>query len=266
MKNQFKKLVAFLGICTIVLIACQKNITDTPAAGQNKLNIFLTDGPSVVFDSIFIDIQKLEVKIETKRDSEYWAVAPINPGIYNILRFRNGVDTLFSQAVIPQGEIKKIRLTLGTRNSVSKNGLSFPLSLHENKNTVTIDIPDVDQIDPSKFQIWLDFDGHGSIIQVRNGVFVLKPNIHTFNNNRSGRVEGRIKPGDALPAIVAAINGTDTAFAITEKDGKFKIRGLRASTTKLLIIPSNGYKDSLMNNITLLMGNDAKLGDIVLHK
>lgn len=267
-----KKMMAAAGmliLMALLVVACQKEQTvgEDVQPGKQKLNVFLTDDPSLIFDSIFIDIRLLEVKVESPNGAEFWDTLPIRAGVYNILKFRNGVDTLLTAAYIPNGKVKKIRLTLGTQNAVMKNGNRFPLTLHDNNRQVIIDIPDVDQIDPNTFAIWIDFDGHGSIIRLRDNVFELRPRIHSFSNSHGARIEGEIKPRAALPAIVKVIAGTDTLLAVTDNDdGDFKIRGIRSSTVKLVVIPSNGYRDSTINNIQLSPGRDTKLGDIVVRQ
>jgi hypothetical protein len=268
-----KNLVWLFSFAAILIIgsfvACNKEVDADASipAGQSKVQILMTDDPSLIFDSIFIDIRRVEVKVERANNGgEYWDTLNIRPGIYNILNFRNGIDTLLASGFIANGEIKKLRMTLGTNNSVMKSGVRFPLRLHNNDPYVIIDIPDVDRIASNSFRIWIDFDGHGSIIKVRNNEFELKSKIKAFNNMRTGSVEGKIKPSAALPAIVAAIVGNDTLVAIPERDGKFKIRGITASTIKLLIIPSNGYRDSLMTNISIPANRKLDLDDIVLRR
>ena len=76
----------------------------------------------------------------------------------------------------------------------------------------------------------------------------------------------KIKPSAALPASVAVIAGTDTLRAITDHDGEFKIRGIRANNVKVIITPSNNYKDSIINNVPIRINDDTDLGKIVLHK
>jgi Domain of unknown function (DUF4382) len=267
-----KRIIAALSaiiVVAMVVISCQKETSPDSGIppGKSKLTVFLTDDPSLIFDSIFIDIQLLEVKVETPGGAEHWDTLPIRQGVYNILKFRNGVDTLLTTAYVANGEIKKLRLTLGTRNSVMKNGNSFPLLLHNSNRQVIIDIPDIDRIDPNTFQVWIDFDGHGSIIKLRNNQFELRPRIHSFNNRKGGRLEGEIKPGAALPAIIKVIAGPDTLLAVTDNhDGDFKVRGIKTSTVKVMVIPSNGYKDSVINNVLIRSNDDTDLGDIVLHR
>ena len=133
-------LVAFL----LIFSACTKTGIDTSAGG--KVSVFLTDGPGE-FDSVFIDIQKVEVKIDTnsvykdkddrcdddddrdddqKRKDEYgeWVNINFTPAIIDVLSLRNGVETKLGEANILTGTVRKIRITLGTQNRVVKNGVS----------------------------------------------------------------------------------------------------------------------------------------------
>jgi hypothetical protein len=267
-KMIFRSLLAIAAL-TMTIVACQKDSAadnEVIPAGKAKLSLYLTDDPSLVFDSIFIDIQMVEVKVNRTNGGEFWDTLQIRRGVYNILNFRNGIDTLLSSSYIANGEIKKLRLTLGTNNSVVKNRVTYPLSIHNNERQIIIDIPDVDRISQNSFRIWIDFDGHGSIIKLRNNQFELKAKIKAFNHNRSGRVEGRIQPSAALPAIVSVISGNDTLLALTENDGKFKVRGILASTVRVYINPSNGYRDTTINNVRITPGDDTELGNIRLRQ
>jgi hypothetical protein len=252
--------------------SCNKDVSFNPAsvvpAGKNELRVMLTDDPSIIFDSIFIDIQRLEVKVERADGTEHWDTLSIVPGIYNILRLQNGIDTLLGVGYVPDGRVEKLRLSLGDHNSVMKNGLSFPLTLHNNEHQFIIKIDDdVDEDDHDHLRLWLDFDGHNSIIRVHNNQFELRPRIGHFSHGHSGEVEGKIKPSAAFPVIVSAISGTDTLMAITDHDdGEFKIRGIQSSTVKIIIHPSNGYQDSVINNVAVSHGEDTHLGTITLHQ
>jgi hypothetical protein len=99
MKKITRSVAAVLIISTAI-IACQKNASVSNSANQqHQARIFLTDHPTPIFDSVFIDIQKLEVKVEDETmGNEGWITLNIRPGIYNILNFRNGLDTLFGSS------------------------------------------------------------------------------------------------------------------------------------------------------------------------
>lgn len=88
-----------------------------------QLSLYLTDDPCQ-FDSVFIDIRTVEVKIDTSKehmeddhfgdnddDKENdhkghdkfgkWDTLTFNVGIYNVLRLRYGIDTLLGTANLP---------------------------------------------------------------------------------------------------------------------------------------------------------------------
>lgn len=272
MKNNKPVLIAavLMVAAVITIMSCKKEISsETNAAapvppGKAQMQIMMTDDPSVIYDSIFLDIQRVEVKVEDSTGAEHWDTLSIRAGVYNILNFRNGLDTLLAVGYVPNGEVEKIRITLGNRNSVVLKGVTIPLT-NINPQVIVEVKGDVDRVDFNHLRIWLDFDGHGSISS-HNGKLELRLQIGHFGHHNSGELEGKIKPSAALPATVMAIAGTDTLRAIPEDEGEFKIRGIKTSTVKLIITPSNGYKDSVINNIPIRVGDDTKLETIVLHR
>jgi Domain of unknown function (DUF4382) len=273
MKNKEPFLISalFVVVTTVLIIgfaSCKKEVSATGGvpAGQTQLKVMLTDAPSTIFDSIFIDIQKVEIKVEDSTGAEHWDALTFTPGVYNILRFRNGLDTLLGTVNIPKGKVEKIRITLGTGSYVMFGGVKTLLTIPSGANQIIIKVDDdVDHEDDNHSRIWLDFDGVGSI-RLNNGKLELKLNVNHFCKHSSGELEGKIKPKDALPVVVRAVAGTDTLTAIPEDEGEFKIRGIKTSTVKLLITASNGYKDSVINNIQIRQGEDTKVGTIVLHR
>jgi hypothetical protein len=267
MKMNVKTLAAAVIFTTGLFgVSCKKQNDNSTGT---LLNVMLTDGPSVVFDSVFIDIQKADIKIEKADGSESTQALSVVPGIYNIMRYRNGIETLLGSVNLPAGsKIEKLILTLGTRNTAMKNGISFPLALHNNINTFTINInDDVDNDgDDSHKKTWLDIDASASIIEVSPSHFELNPSMHHFSRHGSGEVEGKVSPSAAQPVIVYAIAGTDTLTVRTEQEGEFKIRGIYSNSVKLVIHPSNNYKDSVISNVALTQGGDTKIGTVVLHQ
>jgi len=264
MKTILKIVIPITALVMLLLLGCKKE--NSGASGKQKVSIYLTDNP-VNFQAVNIDIQKVEVKIEVDSagiEREFWETLTIRPGIYNLLNFRNGVDTLVAQGFITTGEIKKIRITLGKQNSVMVDSVIYPLTLK--KPEVIIDIDDIRQINPREFKINIDFDASGSIIRINNNQFELIPKIRTFDDDHDGRIEGRILPGEAK-AIVSVVSGGQTLIAIPdEDDGEFKIRGIKATTIDLVInATANGYRDTTIKNINI-SNKELKLATITLHK
>ena len=256
------------------IYSCQKDVSrNTGANFPKSVTVFLTDHQTPVFDSVFIDIQKIEIKTEIdSTGAESWTTLSIHPGVYNILRFRNGLDTLMASTGLPGGDIRKIRITLGTQNAVMKNGVSSPLKLKDNDREVVINIGelDFDLSSQGQAQFWIDFDAAGSIRVDNSGPgnnngFELRPHINIFGKNHSGGIEGKVFPAAAQP-IVMTINGTDTTTAIPEREGEYKIMGLDEGTYKVILAGSNGYLDTTLNNVTVRKGEDTHLPSITLHQ
>jgi hypothetical protein len=273
-----------LGLSLLFVLAiagCQKENSSQPNDGltttlPTSVKVYLTDDQSLVFDKVFIDLQKLEIKIEDDGvDSvDGWFSLNITPGIYDILQFRNGLDTLFATGTIPANrKLQKIRLTLGNNNSVEKDGKTYPLIVKDKDNEVIakLESSNVEFTSPDQFMFWIDFDAGRSIKKNNSGSgnnngFELRSQIRIFTKSKSGRIEGRVLPA-AANAIVMAINGTDTATAKPEREGEFKIVGLKAGTYQVFIdATSNNYKDTVLTNVVVRHNEDTKLGTIVLRQ
>lgn len=292
MKN-VKKWYTYVGIIffglVIFLAACQKQVDETTNnADSKKLSVYLTDDPCN-FDSLFVDIKYVEVKIDTSKkhdDDDYfgdndddgdddhqhhdsfgkWDTLAINAGVYNILKLRNGIDTLLGSSNISLGKIRKIRITLGTNNAIVVSGIRKPLTLLPGSNNyvyVKIHSEDEDDDVINQSAIWLDFDVCKSIKQI-NGQYYLKPFLKTFSNKKTGRVEGKVFPRAALP-FVQIFNGTDSSFAIPENDGRYKIRGLKTGVYKIKFFGHNGYFDTTISNINVQRNRETNLQTITLH-
>lgn len=279
MKKNIWFYVFTLLVTAIVLYSCQKDIKGngdqtTDINKPHSVTIFLTDHQTPIFGSVFIDIRQLQVKLEDDTlPNDGWVNLAIHPGIYNILRFRNGLDTLFATGTLPNAKIKKVKLVLGTQNSAMKNGQSFLLRVKDEDREV------IANLESSNFEItntgqvlfWIDFDAGNSIQPDNSGSgsgngYRLKSHIKIFTRSQSGRIEGRVLPR-AADAIVKAVIGSDTATAIPDDDdGEFKIVGLNAGTYKVLIDGQNGYSDTIINNVIVRNREDTHLSTITLHQ
>jgi hypothetical protein len=288
-RNMKSKLTVLL--IGIFSFACQKTgvmADDHGHHGTSSVHIFLTDDPSLVFDHVFLDISQVEIKVEddteATHESEHqgeaddsdsrgeisggWITVPIHPGVYDILQFRNGLDTLFATTTFDASKnLKKVRITLGINNSVMFNGNSFPLTLHGNDYFIVV------KLDESSVAInsggltnfWVDIDAGRSIRQ-HGSSFELKPSVKVFSKEKSGGIEGRVLPGNAS-AIVMAINGTDTATAKPEAEGEFKFMGLKPGTYTLVYhATANNYLDATVNNVVLSGTEDVHVPDVTLHQ
>jgi len=276
-------LVAFM----LIFSACTKNGIDSSAGG--KVAIYLTDGPGE-FDSVFIDIQKVEVKIDTstgyrnnddrckddddrddhqKRRDDYgeWVNINFTPAIIDVLSLRNGVETKLGEANILAGTVRKIRITLGTQNRVVKNGVSSTLELrNETNNFLYVKLYDKHRqrmSDSTSVSVWVDFDVANSIYE-KDGKFYLKPVLRPFNNKNFGVVEGKVLPLEAK-AVVRITNGAGfNGVALPNREGKFKLRGLESGTYTVTVQGLAPYVDKVISNVVVTKGKETELGVITL--
>ena len=278
MKNKINLIVLGLLSTTAMFYACQKevsgNVFTTDLNKPHSVRIYLTDDQTPVFDSVFIDLQQLQVKLEDDAlPNGGWVNVDIRSGVYNILRFRNGLDTLFATGTLPNAKVKKIRLVLGTRNSVMKDGQSFPLKLHNDDREVVVNLAgnNFEIIAPGQVLFWIDFDASRSIQIDNSGSgnhngFRLKSHIRIFAKSHSGSIEGRVLPAEA-DARVMAINGTDTTIAIPEDDdGEFKIVGLNAGTYTVFVDGQNNYRDTTIAGVMVRNNEDTHIPTITLKR
>jgi hypothetical protein len=281
---------AIIALLSLLFFACKKNETTIAnSSSPRQVALYLTDDPCQ-YDSVFIDIKYVEIKIDTSQhmnddnygdneDSQsedhhhqdeygYWDTLTIRPGVYNILKLRNGIDTLLGTVNIPAAKIRKVRLTLGTNNSVVISGTSYPLQQFNEANNyeyIRIHKEDEDnQYRIGQTSMWIDFNVCKSIIAL-NGNYYLKPFLSIFSMHNTGGIEGKVLPFVARP-YVTAWNDTDTATANPEENGEYKIRGLNAGTYNIMFQGSFGYKDTTLTGIEVSKGKAIQIPLITLHK
>lgn len=289
---------ALLGTLMLFAIAftitsCQKSESAQAPAGKQNFSLYMTDGPGF-FDQVFVDIKAVQVLVDTTKDTRkndtcnwdrigayigstlgnrkdsglVWTNLNIRAGVYDILNLRNGVDTLLAATDIPKGAIRLIRIEIGTRNSVVKDSVTYPLYWPENKpNYILIKLKgnECEEYLPGRIRLWLDFDISRSVIVVNNNKFYLKPIFHIFIEKKTASVSGKVKPQDAK-AVLTLFNNTDTAYALPNRNGEFKMRGLKNGTYSLFINASNNYKDTTINNIKVEAPKNTNVGVIELKK
>lgn len=291
-KHVFLGLMMFIAT-TMAMTSCKKSDSAQIPAGKQNLSLYLTDGPGF-FDQVFVDIKSIQVLVDTTKDTRkndtcnwdrlgayigstfgnrkdsglVWTNLNINAGVYDILNLRNGVDTLLASTEIPKGAIRLIRIKIGSNNSVVKDSVTYPLYWPDNlPKYILIKLKghESEEYMPNKLRLWLDFDVNRSIIVLNNNKFYLKPVFHFFIEKTTASVSGKVKPMDAK-AVLTLFNGTDTAYALPNRNGEFKMRGLKNGTYSLYINASNNYKDTTINNIVVQAPKNTSVGVIELKK
>ena len=289
MKNSFR-LLSIIFICTLVFfISCKKSSVNSANPQNKNLSVFLTDDPSQ-YDSVLVDIRFVEVKVDTSEAHETddhfgdadkdddddhvhhdqfgkWDTLSIVPGVYNLAALRNGVNMTLGTGNI-SGKVRKIRITLGSNNSVYKAGVKYPLSLFPGTNNyLYVKIHEEDEDDDNNnnnvnASIWIDFDLSRSVVE-QNGQFYLKPVLKPFGKKHFGTIKGKVFPQDAH-TVVNATNSQDVGNAIPEKNGEYEIQGLHDGTYAVTFHSFNGYRDTTITNVVVHSGSKVVLPNITL--
>lgn len=262
-----KKIILSLIPCAILgLTSCIKNSSTSPS-GPSSMSVYLVDAPAA-YDKVYIDVQSIQVKSSTDSSENSWQTLIIpRTGVYNLLSFKNGLDTLLGTIQLPSGRISQLRLVLGPNNSIVLNGVTYPLttpSAQQSGLKLAINANLVAGID---YKIWIDFDAARSIVQTGNGKYILKPVIRTFTQAESGGIKGIVLPVAAKGWVFAIANATDTVSSTPAElsSGVFLLRGIPASTYKVSFHATAGtYRDTTFTGVTVTTGNITDLGTLKL--
>lgn len=269
----FYSIMASIGILGVVVMfnSCGKSV-DGASGGNSHLDVYLTDAPAD-YQAVWLDIQKVMVNtssaVLTDEDSGWTEVPMVRPGLYNLLDFRNGTDTLLAGVDLPAGTVSQIRLVLGDDNSLVLNdGETVPLSTPSGQQSgLKLNIHS-ELVAGIPYALVLDFDAARSIVKAGNsGQYILKPVIRTFAKEAGGAMEGIVLPEEAK-ALVQAINGTDTLSAIPDSTGYFKFWGIAEGSYQLIYLADaeSGYDNDTTDNVQITAGEVLKLDTVTLMK
>lgn len=248
---------AYCLILLTTVFACKKEKEASPANPPTPYHIRMTDAPAAYL-AVNIDLQAVEVT-----GSGSTVMLNVTPGIYNLLHFSNGLDTLIATGSLSMSRVEQIRLILGTNNTIVTSTGTYPLktpsaqqsglklNVHHNLQ------PGVD------YYVLLDFDAAQSIVENGNGDYSLKPVIRTVETALSGSIKGRIsQPGVA--ATVTATSGAASYSSVVNANGDFVIAGLPAGSYTLTVTPVLPYAPVSLTNVNVVVGSSTNVGIIVI--
>ena len=253
MKNLiFGLVVVIMGL----LISCSKD------GGNAVLQVRLTDAPAD-YDEVLIDIQDVQIHVSSDESKGSWQSLEVEKGVYNLLDFRNGMDTLLGTIELPAGKISQMRLVLGTNNKVVKDGQEYNLDTPSSQQSGLKFIINTELTEGVTYRLWIDFDAARSIINRGNALYSLKPVIRPFTEATSGAIKGVVSPVSAAPGISAIANG-DTLGAVPGEDGKYLFRGLEAGSYKVVFETTADGPVKTIENVNVVVGEVTDMGTVNL--
>jgi hypothetical protein len=251
MKKIFYLLFAAVGI---LIYSCDSS--SDSANGNYVYKVRMTDAPGP-YDQVNIDLRAVEVTGNNGQTVNLNTTA----GIYNLLDFSNGIDTLIAVSTLADSRVEQIRLILGPNNTVVVGGVSYPLdtpsaeqsglklNVHQ---TLAADIENI---------VLIDFDANSSIHQTGNGTYKLKPVLRTIVTAVSGNIKGVIPAG--IVASVTATSTTGDAYSSgVNALGEFQISGLPPGSYTVTITPNLPLLPIIQTNVMVAAGATTNLGTL----
>lgn len=148
------------------IVACNKDNDST-----TDLRIRLTDNP---YNATAVNVDIQQVRVNLQDDSTGWINLDTRAGIYNLLDFQNGIDTLIAQSTIPTGTLKEVRFVLGSQNSIMIDSVLYPLTIPSGSES-GLKIKLNKRLNAHLDSLVIDFDAALSIFQEGTGDYKLKP-------------------------------------------------------------------------------------------
>lgn len=261
MTNQFKSLLSWcIGGLIILMISC------TGDSNKNAfLQVKLTDAPGD-YQEVNVDIQDVQVNFDANSNSG-WKSLDVKKGVYNLLKFTNGLDTLLGSAELPAGKISQIRLVLGSNNTIKVDDKTYSLTTPSSQQSGLKILVNTEMTAGITYTITLDFDAARSIVKTGSEKYILKPVIHSVVTAQSGAITGVISPVAASPAVYA-IMGNDTiesSYADTVT-GKFLLKGLAPGTYSVSFSPDTTYLSKSITGVNVSNGVVTDLGIVQISQ
>lgn len=293
MKTKRRNAILILFVTGIfaLMSSCNKEPSyarNIPPSGKQSILVYMNDNPVPNLLKVLVDIKYIEVKVDTgsiRRNDDYynddrdedndnlvqdrfgkWDTLSITPRIYDLLKLKNGADTLIANSYVNIGKVTKLRITLGNRNAVwTDSTRSYPLPLCDNDPYIYVKLQSqaIDTTSPGQLRIRIDFDAMKSI-EFENGQYCLKPDLKSYSDQTSGIIEGIVKPFVAH-TLVKVYNNTDTAYAVPEDDGEYRIRGMKPAVYSVWFKPNAPYTDTTIMNVRVVAGQKTILPEVKLH-
>ena len=177
MKKTNVLMLAFV-LTLAVFAACTKE--NSSGNGTTNLKVNLTDAPIGELDSVYVDIREVRVKMGGDTSSagdDGWQTLTATPGIYDLLSYQNGIDTLIASGQVPTGYVKEIRLILGDNNRVVDSfGVVHPLRIPSGSES-GLKIKINKRLNASLDSLLIDFDAALSIKKEGSSGYKLRPVI-----------------------------------------------------------------------------------------
>ena len=246
-----------VAVLAIFMLGCSDMNSDVNSA---DIQFTLTDMPGE-YQQVNIDVIGVNVIL-----NDSVIELGTNKGIYNLLEFVNGKDTLLVDESIPTGFISQVRLVLGENNTIMVDSVLYDLKTPSAQQSgLKLNIHE-EIVGGESYAYVIDFVVEKSIVETGNGKYILKPVIRVFTEAITGSVSGVVQPVDARPWVMAVMDEDTISSTMADTvSGEFMIRGLSEGTYNLIFNPEDPYQDTTLNNIDILAGQTTVLDTLFIN-
>jgi hypothetical protein len=251
-----KKIYVILcvGLLGLAVSSCKKDETKSKYPYQVRM----TDAPGP-YTAVNIDLQGVEI---TGNDGNA-VMLNVHTGIYDLLKFSNGMDTLIASGEMEVANVNQIRLILGPNNTVVVGNTTYPLSTPSaDQSGLKLQVNQTLQAGVL-YSVLLDFDANKSIVETGNGTYKLKPVIRTIETAISGSIKGKISTAGSL-AFVTATSGAMSYSSNVVATGDFILAGLPAGVYSVTVTPVLPLSPVIKTNITVTTGVTTNIGTVIM--
>ena len=296
-KNQTSLILSILAAFVLIFSSCKKtdsfrNTGKYPSVASRAIKdakvIISSNGAN--FQSVMLDVQKIEIKedlndanddndnfadaddnmddhLKTVDDYGQWKSIGQSPHLIDMASLKNGAEVIIGDATAMY-RVRKIRITLGTNNYLIDNaGETHPLRLENDVEKVIYirvyqdDFDEELALNQQKFHLYFDVTNS---IKLDNGNYTLDPIVRPFSMKAFGELTGQVLPEDVSSVVKIDDGQGNTIVAYAEKNGEFKIRGLKEGNNYTVTFEALGYVTQEVNGVIMEKGKKTELNAITL--
>lgn len=255
--------IAFLGL---FFASCSNN---GDGSQTSRISVRMSDAPGD-YDEVNVDVLDVMIKSNSNTDDQGWtSIGNITPGIYNLLDLTGGVNVMLADNNVPSGDLGQIRLVLGDRNTVVKDGVTYPLNTPSAQQSGLKLQVNQTLLEGATYEFLLDFDvEHSVVVQAgASEIYNLHPVIRVTTNATSGVIKGAISPNLVGFQVLASVQvGSTTVSAYANEQGLFQLNGVPAGTYTVTLTPdlASGKAIKTVAGVVVVNGVVTDMGNITL--
>ncbi|MDQ1165656.1 DUF4382 domain-containing protein [Flavobacterium sp. SORGH_AS_0622] len=259
--------IFLLASLSALLLASCSNSDGSDSSQTSKVSVRMTDAPGD-YDQVNVEVLDVKIKSNSEAGEDGWvSIGNIKPGVYNLLDLTGGVNVLLADNEVPSGYLGQIRLILGDKNTVVKDGVTYPLVTPSAQQSGLKLKVNQTLTAGATYDFLLDFDVEHSVVVEAggSGSFNLHPVIRISTTATSGIIKGMVTPFN-LQSLVSVQVGDTTVSAYADESGAFQLNGIPAGTYSVTITPdaSSQLSALVVPNVVVVNGQITNMNTLTL--